>query len=189
MVVVPEFVGQNWLITPAALAVNEHPPANIYQQKWLMVLSGVVAVNLDGRDASQTPLAETVSIMPDVGENPGSGPMQWAIDHYSIPRPAPNSLPGDQAYTTVFALDQPQWAPFASLAAIEPTVGPFPNWAVNDWHPTPFTTATDVLINQRVGNIFTGITVAIAAQFGILQRVAYNIALRGRIAFIRQDLS
>ncbi len=36
------FAGQNWLITPAALAVGEHPPANIHDQKWLLVLSSII---------------------------------------------------------------------------------------------------------------------------------------------------
>jgi hypothetical protein len=40
------FAGQNWLITPAALALGEHPPASIHDQKWLLVLSGVVYANL-----------------------------------------------------------------------------------------------------------------------------------------------
>lgn len=47
------FAGQNSLITPAALAVNEGKPGNIHGQKWLLVLSGVALVNLKGRSESQ----------------------------------------------------------------------------------------------------------------------------------------
>ena len=46
------FAGQNWLITPVALAVGEHPPASIHDQKWLLVLTGVVAANLQGNSTS-----------------------------------------------------------------------------------------------------------------------------------------
>ena len=49
MKVLTDFAGQNWLITPAALAVGENPPANIHEQKFLLVLSGVVIANLEGK--------------------------------------------------------------------------------------------------------------------------------------------
>ena len=41
--------GQNWLIMPAARAVNEAAPANISRQRWLLVLSGVAIVNVKGK--------------------------------------------------------------------------------------------------------------------------------------------
>jgi hypothetical protein len=41
------FTGQNWLITPAALAFNEAPPQDIYDQKWrrdfISVIGGAAA--------------------------------------------------------------------------------------------------------------------------------------------------
>ena len=46
MKILTDFAGQNWLITPAALAVGENPPASIHDQKFLLVLSGVVIANL-----------------------------------------------------------------------------------------------------------------------------------------------
>src|SRR5215470_17103958 len=48
MKVLTDFAGQNWLITPAARAVGEPRPASIHDQKWLLVLSGVVLANLKG---------------------------------------------------------------------------------------------------------------------------------------------
>ena len=42
------FAGQNWLITPASLAVGERPPASIRDQKWLLVLTGVVLADFKG---------------------------------------------------------------------------------------------------------------------------------------------
>ena len=35
------FAGQNWLITPVALAVNEPRPPSIVDQKWHIEFSGV----------------------------------------------------------------------------------------------------------------------------------------------------
>jgi hypothetical protein len=40
MKVLTDFAGQNWLITPAALAVGENPPASIHDQKFLLVPIG-----------------------------------------------------------------------------------------------------------------------------------------------------
>ena len=51
MIEVTSFAGQNWLITPAARAVNEAPPNSISDQAWLLVLSGVAIVNLEAKTA------------------------------------------------------------------------------------------------------------------------------------------
>ncbi|HEY6365233.1 MAG TPA: hypothetical protein VI585_10645 [Candidatus Binatia bacterium] len=57
------FAGQNWLITPAALAVNEAPPQSISNQRWLLVLSGVAIADLQGNSEAQW-LHETLVISP-----------------------------------------------------------------------------------------------------------------------------
>jgi hypothetical protein len=44
------FAGQNWLITPAALAVSDARPRDVHDQKWLLVLSGVAYANIRGTD-------------------------------------------------------------------------------------------------------------------------------------------
>jgi hypothetical protein len=96
-----KFSGQNWLITPAALAVGESRPATILDQKWLLVLSGVVEANLKG-NSNAAWLNQTVAFIPgnsvSLGIAPNEGPLNYAINHYSIPRPSQN--PKD--YTTVF---------------------------------------------------------------------------------------
>ena len=111
-----EFAGQNWLITPAALAVGERPPRDIREQKWLLILSGVVLANLKG-DNSGSWNHETVSFVPDMAgmDAPGatSGPLNWAISQYSIPRPS--GAAGAQ-YLVRFSLDE--WSPFVSLGSI-----------------------------------------------------------------------
>ena len=178
MATLSNFAGQNWLITPAAQAVSEPPPANIYQQKWLLVLSGVVIANFQGNSTSQW-LSETVTILPDVGDNPDLGPLNWAISQYGIPRPPANTL-----YNTVFSVDE--WAPFASLSSIYDQAQSIDaGYAVNDWRPTHFQTGTDVMTNAAVSNIFTGIDVDMAVRDtdAYIYRLSYNITLRGRIVF------
>ena len=74
-----EFAGQNWLITPAALAVGESPPTTILDQKWLLILSGVVVANLQG-NSNAAWLRETVTFLPgndpSLGLGPSEGPLK-----------------------------------------------------------------------------------------------------------------
>jgi hypothetical protein len=179
------FAGQNWLITPAALAVGERPPASIHQQKWLLVLSGVVIADLKGYSSSQWE-QQTVSFTPDMAgpDDPSStsGPLNWAISHYSIPKP-PGS-PGAQ-YLIRFSVEE--WAPFASLGSIF-NQGQSINsgFAVDTWRPNHFGSGTDVLSNRPVNNLFSGVNVDLAVQDtdAWIYRVSYNITLLGKIVFV-----
>jgi hypothetical protein len=185
MKVLTNFAGQNWLIIPAALAVGERPPASIHDQKWLLVLSGVVIANLKGNSTAEW-LHETLSFTPDMAgaDSPTStsGPLNWAISHFSIPKP-PGS-PGAQ-YLIRFSLEE--WAPFASLSAIfnqDQSINS--GFAVDTWRPNHFGSGTDVLSHQPVNNIFSGINVDVAVRDtdAWIFRVGYNITLLGKIAFI-----
>ena len=80
MVEVTDFAGQNWLITPAALAVGEAVPPNIHGQKWLLFLSGVAWCNFEGSDYA--PPVVDFHITPDT-----PGPLHFAIDRRGIPWP------------------------------------------------------------------------------------------------------
>ena len=180
-----EFAGQNWLITPAALAVGEPPPKTISDQKWLLVLSGVVIANLKG-DNSGGWNHQTVSFIPDMAgpDDPTavSGPLNWAISRYSIPRP-PGSV-GAQ-YLVRFSLEE--WSPFVALGSIfDQAQSINAGFAVDDWRPNHFDSGTDVTTNQPVSNIFTGINadLAVSDSDAWLYRLSYNITLLGKIAFI-----
>jgi hypothetical protein len=169
------FAGQNWLIVPAALAVNEPPPADIRDQKWLLVLAGVVAADLEGNSTNQW-LHETLSFAPDT-----AGPLNYAIDRYSIPQPSADS----PNFTIKFSVEQ--WAPYASLSSIyDQDTSDNAGFAVDVWRPTPFTHGPDVLTNQTVSNLFSGVDVDVAVRDtdAWIYRVSYHITLLGRVAFI-----
>lgn len=177
MIPLTAFAGQNWLITPAALAVGENPPASIYDQQFLLVLSGVVMANLEGNSASQW-LQETVSFLPDMAGPQNSGPLNWAISRFAIPRP-----PGN--FTVGFSLEE--WAPLASLGSIFDQYQSInAGFAVDDWRPTHFATGINALTNLPVGNIFAGIDVdvAISDTDAWIYRLGYNITLLGKIVFL-----
>jgi len=180
-----DFAGQNWLITPTALAVGEQPPPSISDQKWLLVLSGIVLANQRG-DNSGSWNYQTVSFIPDLAgpDDPTatSGPLNWAIARYGIPRP-PGTV--GQNYLVRFSVDS--WSPFVSLGSVFDQ-GPSVNagFAVDDWRPNHFESGTDVLTNEAVTNIFTGVNADLAVNDtdAWIYRLGYNITLSGRIVFI-----
>lgn len=180
------FAGQNWLITPAALAVGEipstlpaHPvaealPARIHDQKWLLVLSGVVVADLEGNSGAAW-LRETLSFEPDM-----SGPLNWAISHFSIPKPP--GPPG--SYIPVFSVEE--WAPFAALSSIfnrDHSINS--GFSVDMWRPNHFSSGVNILTHEPVNNIFTGLNVdaAVRDTDAWIYRVSYYITLLGKIVF------
>jgi hypothetical protein len=198
---------ENWLITPAALAFAERPPASILDQKWLLVLTGIAIEISPGETPpletpplqGATPLLQgatqlgwttaNFSFIPDVAR-----PLNFAISKYGIPRPAPST------YDIGFAVDH--LASFVSLSAIwdhTPGDSPGPSidtgYAVNSWHQNTYTTGFETSFkdgaeNIRAGvnvvdNIFAGINVDVGVRDDYAQIIslAYNITLRGRIVF------
>jgi hypothetical protein len=170
MIDIETFAGQNWLITPAALAVNEGKPATIYGQKWLLVLSGVAVVNLQGTTGAQF-LYETLVIYPAFRD-----PLKSAISQYAIP--TPEGTEGTN-YHVDFQLIQ--WAPFAAPSAALGIANT--GFAVNVWRPHSFRTGTDVFTGNPLNNLFDGIEVDVAVTDTWLLRVSYNITLLGFIVF------
>lgn len=167
---IDRFAGQNWLITPAALAVNEPQPSTIREQTWLLVLSGVAITNLNGNSTAQW-LHETLHIVPDV-----FNPLSHAINRYSIPQP-PGSGTGFQVE---------QWSPFAAMSSVfNQNVSNNSGFAIDVWRPSPFGSGTDASSGQPRNNLFDGIQVdaAVRDSDAILFRVSYNITLLGKIVF------
>jgi hypothetical protein len=205
----PELSIQNWLITPAALAFKQQPPANIHEQIWLLVLTGVVKTDLKGKN--QDWFNEAVSFMPDMSgpnDDGTSGPLVWAINQYGIHKPPAAA----GKYRIKFSLEHtpgpghptpPQpgtrsptgptgWAPFMSLSEIfDEHESINAGFAVKTWHLLPFlktnppAIGNDLLTHQPVGNIFNGVTADVGARDSDahVQRLGYHITLLGRIVF------
>lgn len=167
------FAGQNWLITPAALAVNESRPNSILQQQWLLVLTGVGIVDLRGNNVNDW-RREILTIFPDV-----VAPMEHAINKYSIPRPV--------GFNTTPAFNVDQIAPFAAVSAFldEDSGTVDAGFAVDRWRPSPFFSTSEAGGNP-VKNIFTGVVADLAVRNNkaVMHRVSYHITLLGRIAFL-----
>ncbi len=174
--------GQNWLITPAATAVGEPAPTNISKQQWLLILSGVAVANFQGNSTALWK-AETVTILPDLAGSTGSGPLNWAIGRYSIPKP-----PGG-GYNIGFSLDSESWVPFAALSKmIDQNQSINAGYAVELWRPTPFIGGTDAFSGASVANIFAGIDVDLSVRDSdaFIEKVSYNISLLGKIVFFQE---
>jgi hypothetical protein len=180
-----DFAGQNWVITPAALALGETPPSSILDQKWLIVLSGVVIANQRGDNSGQWN-HQTVSFTPDMAgpDDPAStsGPLNWAISQHSIARPP--GLAG-RDYVVRFSLEE--WSPFVSLGAVfDQGQSINAGFAVDAWRPNHFESGTNVVTGQPVNNIFTGVNADLSVNDSDawLYRLSYNITLLGRIVFL-----
>ncbi|PYN82943.1 MAG: hypothetical protein DMD96_04405 [Candidatus Rokuibacteriota bacterium] len=179
-----EYGGQNWLITPASLAVGETKPQSIHDQKWLLFLSGVVIADLkgDGQEWDH----QTVAFSPDMAgpDDPSatSGPLNWAIRQYSIPRP-----PGAAGTQYLVRFQVEGWSPCVSLGAIF-NKGQSNNsgFAVDTWRPSHFGTGKNILTDAQVNNLFSGITADVAVRDvdAWLYRLSYNISLLGKIVFV-----
>ena len=172
-------------MTPATPGLNEPAPRNFFEQRWVMVLTGVIDYN------ERKPNGEFVSGIR--GNNPhdwrrgviriprlgSSGDaMDAVINRYHVTRPLDT--------TTLFSLEQ--WAPFVAVSSFldlngysQPASGA--GVAVDSWRPTHFVYAWDVN-NVPIPNIFSGIDVDVAIYGqAILHRLSYNIRLIGKIAF------
>ena len=188
------FAGQNWLINPAALAVGESAPTSINDQKWLLVLSGVVIADFKGNSSAQW-LGETLSFVPDMAGTAGdlgstsgpiSGPLNWAISHFSIPKP-----PGSPGTDYLIKFSVEEWAPFAFLSSIfNQNQSINSGFAVDAWRPNHFGSGRDFVTKQPVNNLFSGINVDVAVRNtdAWLYRLGYNITLFGKIVFVEVQL-
>jgi hypothetical protein len=173
MIEASTFDGQNWLITPAALSVNEARPA-AEEQKFLLALSGVVIIDIKGTSGAQW-RRETISIRPDM-----FSPLQYALTRHGVPLPqGANS----GSYQLLFEVEQ--WAPFAAVSSMfneQHSVNS--GFAVDRWRPNPFVNATG-FNNVPLSRLFSGIQVDIAVRDidAWLHRVSYSVMLLGKIRF------
>jgi hypothetical protein len=169
---ISSYAVQNWLITPSALAVNEHV-AQIREQRFLLLLSGVAIVDVKGNSEAKW-LHEAASLRPSL-----SDALKYAVSRWNIPTPPPGSY--------VIEFETEEWAPFVSLSSVfnrEQSINS--GFAVDTWRLNPFGSGTDVLTNQSFNHLFSGIQVDIAVRDtdAWIFRLGYNIALLGKIIYI-----
>jgi hypothetical protein len=170
---VSRFAGQNWTITPEALALNEPKPANISEQNFLLLLTGVGIIDFQGNNAHDW-RRDTATIFPDI-----ASPLNFAVNKYGIPRPV--------GLHTTPNIDLEQWAPFAAVSSsFEREAGGVDvGFAVDVWRPSPFFHAISPG-GQAHSNIFTGIEVDLAVRNNnaTMHRISYQITLVGNIIFL-----
>jgi hypothetical protein len=170
--------GQNWVITPAALALNEPPPASISGQKFFLVLAGVCSLGLKGNQAHDW-RRETAEIIPDYFT-----PLNDAIARFGIPVPKVQG----RSVSPMFQLEL--WAPFAAVSSVWDQGSTDVGVAVDVWRPSPFRNDDGTFITDFAGNPITQpfrgirVDVGIRNDQSILYRLSYNITLLGSIGFV-----
>ena len=175
MKIIDTFAGQNWLITPAALALHEGTPADIHIQKWLLILSGVGIVDLKGESESNWH-HETLVIIPDF-----RAALKRAVTDYAIDGP-----PGGGTEGTNYHVDfqMVQWAPFAAPSVMfNENLSNNSGFAVNGWRHR-LVHRSNILTNTFV-DVFDGIEVDVAVRDtdAWLHRVSYHQTMLGFIVF------
>jgi hypothetical protein len=194
------FATQNAVIAPAATALpglgglggvvtDQAPPgalpvtifdaqrAALRAQKWLLVLSGVALVDLQGTLVNDW-RRETLRIGPDL-----KGPLGRAVSEHRIIRPP--GTEGDQ-YFLGFKVEQV--APFAAPSAVFNAGSSHQaGYAVDNWrlHVPPGPPTPDALSSGTLRDLFNGIEVDLAVRnkAAVIHRVSYNIALLGKIVY------
>ena len=115
-----------------------------------------------------------------------SGPLNWAINRYSIPRPSGEA---GQQYLVRFSVDE--WAPFVSLGSVfdhAPSINS--GFAVDDWRPYYFDSGIDVMTRRPGNNIFTGVNAdwSVSDSDAWIYRLGYNITLLDSIVFFERQV-
>lgn len=165
----------NWMITPAALAVNEAPPADVSNQSFMLVLTGVAVVDFEGEPPNFPWTHQTVHIRPDL-----NAPLEYAISRHAMP--TPSGEPGNQ-YTREFLVEQ--CAPFAAVAAFYSPAGKVIGAACDAWRPHHYESRADAFTSAPLHPLFAGIEADLAERTigGIIHRVNYQVTLVGKIRF------
>jgi hypothetical protein len=173
------FAGQNWLIAPVALALNEPRPSSIVEQRWHIEFSGVGILDLTGNNPNDW-RRETLVFFPDV-----DAPLKFAIARYSIP------VPTSSFGTVSPSIVVDQIVPYVAVSsAFEKSSGGADfGFAIDAWRPNPFFRANDVN-NVPQSNIFTGIDadVAVRNTNATIHRVSYHITIIGKIVFLVRQI-
>ena len=201
----------DWLITPftpSVLARGEKPPETILDQKWLLVMSGVVSGNQDPSLGDWAVLKgtsnahwnpQTVFFIPggstgafiSLDNGSGGGPLYYAYANYSFPPPPPPFFPpaatGGTAGTRL-AFSVERLVSFVGLNGIfDQAESINAGYAVKEWRPHHYLKGPSVYSGgSYVGNIFAGIDVDIGVRDNDawILKLGFNITLLGKIVFV-----
>jgi hypothetical protein len=171
MVSVTTYNTQNWLITPAALAKTDIPPAVPYDQKFLLTLSGVASCNFTNASGDDW-LRDTVKLQPDI-----QAVLTWASSNYFLPVP-----PGPFYY----AFQVEQWAAHATMNSIfDKGQSIDAGFAVDSWEKE-FFSAQDVINGSIINTLWNALVVNLAIRDvdAWLYRVGYTLTLLGKIRLV-----
>ena len=175
MMDVTDLGGQNWLIMPAARAVNEAAPANISRQRWLLVMSGVAVVNMQGKTSDDSAARRDPH---PAGHARPAGLRHQPVRHSPAAGNRRAELRSRIPAQAVVAIRRPQ-------------LGLRPGPVGERWFRRRWLAALTVhlryrrLLRRQVNGLFTGIIVSAAARDSDAwpYRVGYKITLTGRIVF------
>jgi hypothetical protein len=173
------FSQQDWMITPAARAVNQPATQEIGQQKFLLFLSGVAFIDLTGTLPNDW-RREQVEISPDI--RPA---LDHAISTFSIPRPPG---PPDASFP---ALRVERGVPFVSNSAVfNGGSSGQAGFAVDDWRLDNSGTATDPVTGSALRGLFGGVIadLAVRNRGAVIHRLSYQMTLLGRIVFGKSQI-
>lgn len=180
-----DFGTQNYLIMPAARAVNEAVPAIIYDQKWHVKLTGVAKSTLTNR-LNNDLTGVTLKLDPDMHT-----PLQYALNNFSIPKPvvSPYSISGNLGMIPVFQV-QEYTVNVALGSVFDQQTAVNEVFSVNSWRPVPYLQLSDTRPNGTapvLRNIYQGffVDVAVRDSDAWLYGVNYEINLVGKIVFVR----
>ncbi len=198
MITLEKFAGQNWAITPVAVAprlpqppvvgptspsgpIGHVPDIDITpatdvgvpypsSQQWLLTLTGVVFCDVQGTSQSAW-RQETVYFLPN---------LQPALARAAATIGARTTDAG------VWHFDLDQWAPHVVTATnFNRNVANNSGHGVDVWRPAPLYSATDVFGVER-NNIFAGVhaDVVVRDTDAIIHRLAYHLTLVGRLTLL-----
>ncbi len=170
MITPSSFAGQNWLVVPVETAVSQTPPRSVRDQRFMIVLSGVANIDLQGNSSQW--LRETVLLQPNLFP---------ALDHlvqqYAVPLPT-------VGHRLWFQVEQ--WVPHATPSStFNKSHSVNSGFAVDLWRPNRFATDTDAETGAALDKLFNGIQVdvAVSDSDAFFYRLSYHITLVGRIRF------
>ena len=157
-----EFVVQNSLVTPVALAVNQGAPS-ITDQLWQIVFTGVLIIDFYGNNPHDW-RRETILIVHDM-----QSPYNTIVTRYGFPKPPANSV--------AFQVDQAALFVAPSSVYGRDHIG----FAVNQWRIKLY---QDMVPGGGVvDGLFAGIEVDLAVRnhHAKFSQVSYHITMTGKL--------